>query len=739
MECRDRPVYKTGYKIWQHELEWLERKSARTGYLFFGSPRERSTAVPPRDFYIYFLQPYKPPEFKDEKKADELFLRLTNISPDFDTNLKNYAAALDLASTSSGHARDTYESKANIFLRDMVQWLRENMAKVLEVSYQGRSKIITEWAKGRSIRSLSGISPHERINFRDLVNTVAGICLESHFQEQAPQYPSFSILITGKNREYAAFDTLRTIAGSKRSKQTTAVLDALELLDGERLDPYRSKYAKYIINIVKEKEHGQVINRSELIRDVQGVEYMAPEEFRLEPEWALVLIAALVYSGDLVLAIPGKKFDATELPLLSSYNFKDLLNFKHIERPKDWNIPALKALYQLLDLPPGHVTEVTRGNNPPVQQLQSSVAKKVEKLVLLKQNLQKGISFWGRSVLSDDEQENLISQLDRAGNFLESLQPYTTPGKLKNLKYNLNEIDNQNQALGVVTEIQLLQDLINDIGAEASYLSTAEALLPAGHKLLEKMKASRIEISNGITDKIKRSNPAFRRQAVQKLISLKKNYMDVYLELHRRARLGANEHKRKTQLLKDNRLAVLNDLSGIELMPRQHLNLFKEKLDSLKSCFDLTEKELENAPVCPHCDFKPALEKPDKSAAVALTHLDDELEKMLEDWKLTLLLNLEEPGTQSNIELLKPGDRNMAIEFKNSSELPDKLGPDFIRVLREVLSGLVKVTIKTENLRKALLTGGAPVTPDELKNRFEKYLDELTRDKDAGKVRIVLE
>ncbi|UCH96958.1 MAG: ATP-binding protein, partial [Candidatus Aminicenantes bacterium] len=739
MECQDRPVYKTGYKIWQHELEWLERKSARTGYLFFGSPHERSTAVPPRDFYIYFLQPFKPPEFKDEKKADELFLRLKNISPDFTTNLKNYAAALDLASTSSGHARDTYESKANTFLTDMVQWLRENMAKVLEVTYQGRSKMITEWAQGRSIRTLSGISPHERINFRDLVNTVAGICLESHFQDQAPGYPSFSILITGENREYAALETLRAIAGPKRSKQATAVLDALELLDGERLDPYRSKYAKYILNMVKEKEHGQVINRSELIRDVQGVEYMAPEEFRLEPEWALVLIASLVYSGDLVLAVPGKKFDATELPLLSSYNFNDLLNFKHIERPKEWNIPALKALYQLLDLPPGHVIEVTQGNNIPVQQLQTSVAKRVEKLVLLKQNLQKGISFWGRPVLSHNEQENLLAQLDRARNFLESLQPYSTTGKLKNLKYNLNDINDQNQALGVVTEIEALQDLINDIGAEAAYLSTAEALLPAGHKLLEEMKTISTGISNDISDKTKRSKPAFRRQARQDLMSLKKKYMDVYLELHRRARLGANEHKRKTQLLKDNRLAVLNDLSAVELMPRQHLNLFKDKLDSLKSCFDLTEKELENTPVCRHCDFKPALENPNISAAVALDHLDDELDKMLDEWKLTLLLNLEEPGTRSNIELLKPNDRDMLVEFINSSELPRDYGPDFIRILREVLSGLIKVTIKVEDLRKALLTGGAPVTPDELKNRFEKYLAELTRDKDAGKVRIVLE
>jgi hypothetical protein len=183
----------------------------------------------------------------------------------------------------------------------------------------------------------------------------------------------------------------------------------------------------------------------------------------------------------------------------------------------------------------------------------------------------------------------------------------------------------------------------------------------------------------------------------------------------------------------------LDDLSAVELMPSQHLNLYKEKLDSLKSCFDLTEKELDNAPVCPHCDFKPALEKPGKSAAVALDHLDEELDKMLDDWKLNLLINLEQPATRSNIELLQPNDQNMVNDFINTSELPRQCAPDFIRVLREVLSGLIKVTIKVEDIRKALLTGGAPVTPAELKNRFEKYLDELTRDKDAGKVRIVLE
>jgi hypothetical protein len=105
MECSD-VTHVTGYRIWQHELEWIERKAARQGYLFFGAPNERSTAVPPRDFYLYFIQPYDPPHFRDEKKADEVFFKLIGADDAFRTALRTYAAALDLASA----------DKATVFL-----------------------------------------------------------------------------------------------------------------------------------------------------------------------------------------------------------------------------------------------------------------------------------------------------------------------------------------------------------------------------------------------------------------------------------------------------------------------------------------------------------------------------------------------------------------------------------------------------------------------------------------------
>ena len=256
MECTDQ-TYVSGYNIWEHELEWLGHRAASQGYLFFGAPNERSTVVPPRDFYLYFVQPNEPPRYTDEKKADEVFFRLVGADDGFRASLSRYAAALDLASTSSGHAKATYESKATGFLRDLVDWLQKHMRDGFEVTYQGRTKSLVEWAKGQSVRELAGISSQERINFRDLVNTIAGICLAPHFQDDAPEYPTFSVLIMTGSRAQAAQDALRAIAGQARTKQATAVLDALELLDGERLDPLRSRYARHVLEIIGRKGPGQ--------------------------------------------------------------------------------------------------------------------------------------------------------------------------------------------------------------------------------------------------------------------------------------------------------------------------------------------------------------------------------------------------------------------------------------------------------------------------------------------------
>ena len=89
LERRDLP-YVAGYRIWEYDLAWEKKNVTRFGYLFMGAPNERSTAQPPRDFYVYFLQPFDPPKFTDELKADEVFFRLDNLDEALNGALRRY-------------------------------------------------------------------------------------------------------------------------------------------------------------------------------------------------------------------------------------------------------------------------------------------------------------------------------------------------------------------------------------------------------------------------------------------------------------------------------------------------------------------------------------------------------------------------------------------------------------------------------------------------------------------------
>ena len=738
MECTDH-TYVTGYRIWEHEIEWRERKAARQGYLFFGAPNERSTAVPARDFYVYFIQPHEPPRFKDEKASDEVFFHLTGVDDHFRDTLRSYAAALDLASTSSGHAKATYESKASNFLRDLVNWLQGNMGSAFDVGHQGRRKALLEWAKGHSLREFSGLSPAERINFRELIDAVAGICLETHFAQQAPDYPRFSVLITSTNRSQAAQDALRWIAGATKTKQATAVLDSLELLDGDKLDPYRSSYANHILSQVKKKGHGQVVNRSELIQELLGVEYLAADTFRLEPEWSTVLLAALVYSGDLVLAVPGRKFDAADLPALAATPIDELIHFRHVERPKEWNLPALKALFEVLGLTPGMANLVTQGKDEPVQELQKTVAQVIERLVVAHRAVQTGIPFWGKSLIDGEETKRLISDLEHTKSFLESLQAYTSPGRLKNFRHDAVEVSSHKTGLESLTEVENIRGLVSELGPTATFLTAAEATLSPSHEWAGRMKDTRGTMLAELAHNARGEAASFRRRSLRKLNDLKNRFVAVYLDLHAKARLGVNEDKRKAALMRDERLARLRELSAIELMPVRHLTDIQDRLAALESCFTLTKEELDASPVCPHCGFRPVLETVAGPAGEILEQLDEELDRLLVDWTRTLLTNLHDPATRENLSLLQPEHRKRVAVFAEKGELPDPYEPDFIEAVREALSGLVKVVVKTADLKAALLAGGSPASPKELKERFDGYLDDLAKGKEQAKVRVVLE
>ena len=284
-----------------------------------------------------------------------------------------------------------------------------------------------------------------------------------------------------------------------------------------------------------------------------------------------------------------------------------------------------------------------------------------------------------------------------------------------------------------------LHELVTDLGPSASYLSLAEMALSVEHPLTRKMQENRNEILARLSTSTKRGAVTFRQQTIQCLNELKREYINTYMALHSRARLGMNDDKRKATLLRDERLNTLKQLTTIDLMPASQLTDFQNRLAGLKSCFALTEQELQATPICPHCGFKPTNEATDISVENRLAALDNELDRLQESWTKTLLENLEDPTTREGLELLSAEYRRLIDAFLKARKLPADLNQDFIYAAHEILSGLAKVVVKKEELQQALLASGSPATLIEMEKRFSEYLRSLAKGKDLDKVRVVLE
>lgn len=734
------PSYVSGFQIWQYQIEWQERRADRIGYLFFGAPNDRPTAQPERDFYIYFIPPFEKRKFTDNNLSDEVFFRLKGLDEDIKRHLSSYAAALELASTASGGAKAIYMSKAQDFLKAMGKWLQEKQMTAFEVTYQGKTKTLQDWSKGISLRDRARLGPDERINFRDVVNITSGLALSQHFVDLAPEYPTFSVLFTEANRKQLVGNALRALAGGNRTKDAVAILDALELLDGDRIEPANSRYAQEVLKRLKDKGHGQVLNRSELLSGTADVEYFAPIKYRLEPDLLVTVLSGLVYSGDLVLSITGDKIDSGKLVQLAERSLEDLKQFKHIEAPKEINVAVLKALFEFFGLASGWAQKATQGDPESVRELQDRISVMTPRVLKAGSDLQQGkLGFWGQNLLREEEAKDWHARLDSLKKFTEDLSPYNTVGKLKNLRVTQEDIEAQKKNLEILAAVERMLNLVVELGSTAAYLSQAEMVLPAGHEWVKQAEAAR----KAMQEKLSKDRTAEHASEYrQTLNQLKKDYINAYIASHTKARLGVSEEKSRNTLRNDPRLQGLRVLAGVEMMNVSQLTTFEESLNGLKSCSALDEPTLNTVAVCPHCQYRPSAEQLELSipAAKALHKLDDDLDQLVASWQQTLLENLEDPFTQESLGLLPDASKKLINAFLSSRTLPDPITSEFSNAVQMALVGLEKVVVKGDEIKQALLLGGSPATLKDVRERFEAFLKERCKGKeDPEKLRFIIE
>ena len=725
MEVLDHP-YVTGYKIWLHEIPWDARRVKRQGYIFFGAPNERSTAQPERDFYIYMLQPFEPPKFRDEEKPDEVFFRMTKKDDEFVRLLRLYGGAKEMSNDAST-TKQLYLNKVSYYLKRLTTWLKDHFVDAFEIQYRGKKGSVFEF----------GMFLPGNATLMELVDTVAEGLLSQWFEEKYSDYPSFRKLertyLTKDNLATYVSDALSYLNGRKTS-QGEAILNGLVLLDQKgEINVRNSGYARWVIEKLEEKGNGQVVNQNELIETVytaQGTEDIRlTKEFLMEPELLVVVLGALIQQGEIVVTVDNKTYEAMNFAEFIKLPLSKLTNFSHIKKPSGLPVAAIHALVDMFDVPKGNVTD-QNWLDFAIRQIISGAKQALDKTVRMINDVRHQFQIWDGPLFSNDERAQYIAKLESLKSFLEGLQVYNTRAKLTNLKYGVLEIEQQKENLAVVEQLEKLEQKIHECTKIVNYLSTALHIMKTNKNWAENVD---IALTN-LAGALKENGDCI--EEIRELEKLKEEYIQQYLQLHHQARLNATEENKKKALLNDKRYLALKELaSRIDLLPRQALDEWVKNIQALKACYQLTREQLEHQQICPHCKFNPNDEL--MVQRYSLEQLEERLDDLLNTWTETLLTNFNDSMVQEGISLLSEEQRQLVQEFINKKQFDLPINIGLLEIINDLLKGIHKEEIDVEQLVK-MMGDGNPLTISEARKNFEMLMKAIVGNNQPERVRIVV-
>jgi len=747
-------TYVTNFRIWFYELPWEAHGVTRPGYLFLGAPNERSTAQPPRDFYVYFLPPFGSLQWHDEERSDEVILALTETGEGFERIVRNYAGARDMAITSAQY-RTQYNEKADIYLRELTRWFRDHLAQHLKITYQGVTQPVAEvLAQARSTAS-RGIA--------DLVRLVAARLLETEFGERYPGYPRFTGLpqpISEEARAASALEAVRALAGGRLTNLARVVLQGLELCDAEgKVRPYTSRYATSFLERLQQQPEGHVVNRGELITQVAGGIQPIEKDptFALEPEWVAVALLALVYDGDIELSLSGTEaLNAGNIERAALNSMDKLTDFRFYKRPPTLPVGLWSEILEVLGLAPGLVRDENTREEA-VRELQRVVNAETSRVTELEDRVKRGITLWNAPLFTDSfavrveqglvvgrelpevtfQQLDVLPHLRQCKRFLEQLTPFNTVGKLRNLRLSPTEVAETRRSRAALENLEALLHQVDHIQPLTTYLAEAQASLPKEHPWAERAAAERQELLATLRRVGRGEGKIQGAELARQLERLKREYIAAYTELHRRTVLGPAADERRVRIYHSARLQAARQLTGLELLPSAELDRWNKAISALQPCPQFHEGLLEDSPVCPHCHLRPAQQDLGQDAEKLLGQLDEQLDALLLRWRQALRSALQSDTAQSSLTAMTGPERRPIEAFLAQSEGEAALPEGFVGVASQALRGIQALAIAPEALLEALKAGGLPCTVEDFQARFARFLQEVMRGHDVRNTRVV--
>lgn len=729
LNYQDTEKYVPGFNIFQYNLTWRDKKLFRRGYLFLGMSNDRPSAEPKEDFWVYIVPPFSGTRQVTGGQKDEVYFTLQA-----DANvlqlIKLYGGAREMEILSAaGETKTTYVQRGRQVLNQIRKWMDEHRTTMFKVYYMDQPYTLLEALKGAP-----GLA---NMMVKDIVEIAASNCLDSYFNEKYPDTPKFPSIVTEDNMSKVRSEALNALVG-RPTQLGNSILDAFGLRLYERIRPENSKYAMYYIQKLRDLPEGNVLNYSDIMTTENGYDYF-DIRFKLDEVWMSVILTALVYGGFCVLiASDGKRYDAANMEALCNISPNDIYKFKRLEKPKTMNLQLLTRLFDALGIQAGLLASDSNLDAAHAHLMQ--IAQERANTALTTKNfLNKNYSLWGNYIIPTGKSAQLVEQITAVHTICDDIRSrFTTVPKLKNFDYDAAKLKQLETGLNAMALGERVRKFREDLSEICKYIDEAERKLPKDQELRKeftKQKAAYQAVLERLLEDDWDDEET--DDVILALTELKKQYIAWYMEEHKAYKLDHAASMKKGAIIQSQTWKSLMSLKGISgVFPISQFNELTAQIESLKTCYELTEPEMQQRVDCPHCSFNPA-DNDARPVNGRLEQIEDKAEDLLAAWTNTLRSTLNDPSLEEQKKLLSNNARAVVDKFIQNGTLPKPLDQQFIDSVNAMMSGLESLEVDMEVL-KDVMTSWGPCTPTDFKAKLSQWIEMQTLGKDVSKVRIVI-
>ncbi|WP_310993753.1 DUF6079 family protein [Aequorivita marina] len=715
----DHNTYRTGFRIWQHSIDWKSHKTYRDGYIFFGNPNEKSTTQPRQHFYMYFM-----PIFDQSKKGrnheeDEVYFVFDGLSQEFKDAVVLFGAALALEVRADSSQKLIYGQKIDEFNKRARVLFDQEYVQTTKVDYQGQETPLSGY-------SLPGTGSSKEQVFSEVTSTV----LEKWFENDRPHYPKFTQLntsVTKDNLDRLIKQALTKIANpDQATRDGEGILSGLGLWVPGMLDYSHSPYAKSLLEMLKDKGEGKVLNRDEIIEYVDKSDNLwLSKDFQIEAELEFVVMATLAALGEIEITLSsGNTINSTNLQELKNIDKQDFFSFTHIKPPKGLNLAALKMMFVSLlgkDLS-NHLRDPSTYTS-----LVNAASEWAKRTVILSNKIQGGFIFHGIEIVSPSDAAKYEREFLKFSRFCDKLANYTSEARIKNFQFSVEDL---NSLLPIKIEVESLEkklQALDVLNADISYLQQSRQYITD-----DNFKKEITDALNQLGTVVGSNNPKEMETYKAKLTQYKENYADWYLTTYLKYRISERDNTQKQALLDSEEKNICDILKDADFLSTGQYADLERQLASLKPADNKVNKNL--ILTAPYQDFNP-LEYVGQEG-LSVKQLKTDLSDLLEKWVETLKETLEDPVVKKNMSLLGDSQQKLLSAFKADAITLTKDNALAIRKAIMVLhQGLEKIELSLEGMKSKF---NKPLTPDEAINAFRDYIDSVSIGKKRESIRIIL-